>query len=311
MNKEKDHILFVRWYIWFLPSSWIIVSLLLFLQIPQKILLQQQTTNKEKNSSVTLLLKNKEKENLQKDPQAVILSDSDNQEQGKLTKEKDFIHTSPQNDLTFARKGSRQKTSEAPLQQEQKNVRQKKIKRNSSFVVKFVRLIKRKIKQKEKGGNGGVFAWAKSDYTRIPDSYTFQKKFALAWTDSGQPIIPTKKYQHYAYFRGMIEKIRNHWYPPGGSYYPPIGDDFFTTSGYAPGYTRVQTFPEQEIQTVFMLDTSGNVIDVKVFQSLGYRSLDQSCLDAINKSKNFGPPPKELLERGVLIVPFLFRLIAK
>lgn len=298
MKKKQND--FSHWYVWFLSASFLIISLLFYLNIP-KYLLTSALKNDNKKS-VSVLLKNEEQENFVKDENAVILSDEDNQAQGKLTHKKNFSNFSDKNDLAFARKGEITPPQVVVPKAEMS-------KKDSGFLVKFVRLIQKKRKQTS--GRGGWFDWAKSDYTKIPDNYSYQKEFALSWDKLGQPIIPTKNYEHYQYFRDLIDKIRRHWYPPGGSYYPPIGDDFFTTSGFAPGYTRIQTFPGQEIQTIFMLDKNGNVIDAKIYESLGYSSLDQSCLDAITTSKNFGPPPPELLKRGTLIIPFYFRIITE
>lgn len=292
---------FSRWYVWFLPASFLVISLLFYLNIPKRLLLSSLEKNKTEKS-VNVLLKNKEKENFLKDENAVILSDEDNQAQGKLTHKKNFSNLSEKNDLEFARKGKMDVPQTSLLSS-------KSTEKKGGLLVKFVRLLQ---KQKSRtSGRNGLFDWAKSDYTKIPDNYSYQKEFALAWDKLGQPIIPTKNYEHYQYFRDLIDKIRKHWYPPGGSYYPPIGDDFFATSGFTPGYTRIQTFPAQEVQTIFMLDKNGNVIDAKIYESLGYSSLDQSCLDAITTSKNFGSPPPELLERGTLIIPFFFRIITE
>lgn len=310
--QEQKHELFNQWFVWFLLSSWIVFALLFYLRVPQKILLKKIETEEKK--TVSVLLKNKEQENLQKDPTATMLSDQDNQAQGSLTSKKDFQNLSPYNDLSFSRKGetssSLQESSQKEIPLHKKNKEQDQTNsasKKNSFVVQFVKLIQKQ--QKKIMGRSGMFDWAKSDYTRIPDNYPYQKEFALSFDRLGNPIIPTKKYEHYDYFRKLVEKIRQHWYPPGGSYHPPIGDDFFATSNFTPGYTRVQAFPSQEVQTIFMLNAKGDVIDVRIYSSLGYKSLDQSCLDAIRQAKNFGAPPQELLERGTLIVPFFFRIV--
>lgn len=301
-NQENQEEVFNQWFVWFLFSSWIVLALLFYLQVPQKILVNQILKDQEKKT-VSVLLKNKEQENLQKDPNATMLSDQDNQAQGNLTKKKEFQNMSPYNDLIFARKGEQ----EPAPQISQKKLSQLSTTKKNSFVVRFVKLLQKK--KRKILGRGGVLDWAKSDYTRIPDSYPYQKEFALSFDRLGSPIIPTKKYEHYDYFRKLVEKIRQHWYPPGGTYHPPIGDDFFATNNFIPGYTRVQTYPSQEVQTIFMLNRQGDVIDVRIYSSLGYKSLDQSCLDAIRQSKNFGSPPKELLERGTLVIPFFFRIM--
>lgn len=145
---------------------------------------------------------------------------------------------------------------------------------------------------------------------RIPAYYRFRHDFALSWDYAGRPAIPTARYAHYSYFRAMINKIQNVWAPPGGDPYPTFGDSYHRMN-YAAGYTRFSTFPSQDIYIQFLLDDQGVVRDAKLVSSLGYQSLDRSCIEALYAAHDFGPPPKEILENGVLIVPFVFRIIVR
>ncbi len=145
---------------------------------------------------------------------------------------------------------------------------------------------------------------------RIPSYYRFRHDFALSWDYAGRPAIPTARYEHYSYFRSMISKIQSVWAPPGGDPYPTFGDSYHRMN-YASGYTRFSTFPSQDIYIQFLLDENGVVRDAKMVSSLGYQSLDRSCIEALYAAHDFGPPPKELLEGGVLIVPFIFRIIVR
>lgn len=145
---------------------------------------------------------------------------------------------------------------------------------------------------------------------RIPSYYRFRHDFALSWDYAGRPAIPTARYAHYSYFRSMINKIQAVWAPPGGDPYPTFGDSYHRMN-YAAGYTRFSTFPSQDIYIQFLLDENGVVRDAKMVSSLGYQSLDRSCIEALYSAHDFGPPPKELMEGGVLIVPFIFRIIVR
>lgn len=152
---------------------------------------------------------------------------------------------------------------------------------------------------------------ASAERLRIPAYYRFRHDFALSWDYLGRPAIPTARFAHYSYFRAMINKIQSVWAPPGGEPYPTFGDSYHRMN-YAAGYTRFTTFPSQDIYIHFLLDENGIVRDVKLVSSLGYQSLDQSCIEAIYAAHDFGPPPKELLDgNGVLIIPFIFRIIVR
>lgn len=148
------------------------------------------------------------------------------------------------------------------------------------------------------------------DRLRIPAYYRFRHDFALSWDYAGRPAIPTVRYAHYSYFRSMINKIQNVWAPPGGDPYPTFGDSYHRMN-YAAGYTRFSTFPSQDIYIQFLLDDQGVVRDAKLVSSLGFQSLDRSCIEALYAAHDFGPPPKEILENGILIVPFIFRIIVR
>jgi TonB family protein len=67
--------------------------------------------------------------------------------------------------------------------------------------------------------------------------------------------------------------------------------------------------PNQEVLVVFVLDKAGEVKRVKLVDSMGYKVLNKSCVEAVQMSKNFGKVPEELLEDGVLIIFFTFRYI--
>jgi TonB family protein len=53
------------------------------------------------------------------------------------------------------------------------------------------------------------------------------------------------------------------------------------------------------------MNRQGDVVEVEILDSMGNKSLDGSCLDAIRYSKNFGPVPDDIKGDHVLI-PFIF-----
>ncbi len=153
-------------------------------------------------------------------------------------------------------------------------------------------------------GNYGIF-----DSTRIPDRYNISRENAIFYSSDGRFSYNTLKFKNFKFFKDMKDKIASNWHPPlmanaiiNG--YNPL------TGGYAPGYTRIMTIPSQEVAIVFVLNQEGEIIHIRLMDSLGNKYLDQSCLEAISLSKNFGRVPKELLqEGGVLVIPFVFGYI--
>lgn len=222
-----------------------------------------------------------------------FLSDKDSEAQGQITKEKGFESIST--DYVFAT-GQRE-----PLRARIVSAR------------KYA-----KVLTSEEGRQRIAAAPEKqeqpamaADRLRIPAYYRFRHDFALSWDYAGRPAIPTARYQHYSYFRSMINKIQSVWAPPGGDPYPTFGDSYHRMN-YAAGYTRFSTFPSQDIYIQFLLDEQGIVRDAKLVSSLGYQSLDKSCIEALYAAHDFGPPPKELLDgNGILIIPFIFRIIVR
>jgi hypothetical protein len=150
-------------------------------------------------------------------------------------------------------------------------------------------------------GNKGIF-----DSTRIPDRYNITRENAIFYSNDGRFSYNTVKFKDFKFFKDLKDKIASNWHPPLMANaifqgYNPL------TGGYAPGYTRIMVIPSQEVAIVFALDRQGEVIDLKLIDSMGNKYLDKSCIDAIRLSKNFGKVPAQLLdEGGVLVIPFIF-----
>lgn len=251
--------------------------------------------DREKNADETIiraLLENTHIEKTRKRSTVKFLSDKDSEARGDITKEKGFESIS--NDYV--------------LSPGQKQTIQARIVSNKKYT---------KILTSKEGRTRIAIAPEKkeepqpaTERMRIPAYYRWRNDFALSWDYAGRPAIPTARYAHYSYFRSMVNKIQGVWAPPGGEPYPTFGDSYHRM-GHASGYTRFAPFPSQDIYVQFLLDDQGVVRDAKLVSSLGFQSLDRSCIEALYAAHDFGPPPKELLENGMLIIPFIFRIIVR
>lgn len=133
--------------------------------------------------------------------------------------------------------------------------------------------------------------------TKIPANYRFQQDFLFRWDGSRSISIPRKQLAGYHYFKNMLRKIENSFFPPGGgnfAYRDAAG--FVIREGILPGETKI----------VFMLNDAGDVIDVKQVSSQGQEIVDRACMDAI-RGQNFGPVPPEVKENGLIFgINFIF-----
>ncbi|MCS6984220.1 MAG: TonB C-terminal domain-containing protein [Leptospiraceae bacterium] len=277
-----------RWLIFFSLSAWFIAYLIIVERVPLKIMAHvTQQVSWTPSREIRVLLENPEEKPTREKKERVFLSNRDAMARGQLTREKGFEAISRDYKLALAKKEPHGRTAILKSRQ-----------LDSPLEVKETRDPEKKEKLIDK------------QEMRIPVYYEFRDRFALSWDARGKPQIPTKNFEHYHYFRRMLDKIQQHWAPPGGIPYPTFGDEYHRMS-YTPGYVRYSTFPPQDIKVVFMLNRDGDVVDVKLWESLGYKALDHSCTEAIVRSKNFGPPPEELLENDALIVPMIFRIIVR
>ena len=149
----------------------------------------------------------------------------------------------------------------------------------------------------------GVFgATGSRDFTTIPDKYDITPKNAIYYTNDGRFSFNTKKFKPFKYFKEMKDKIASNWHPPMAAN--------AQIQGYAPGHFRIMAFPSQEIKLYFTMNRSGKVLNVVLVDSMGNRPLDESCMDAIRLSKNFGKVPEEI-EGEKVVIPFIFRIITR
>jgi hypothetical protein len=149
-------------------------------------------------------------------------------------------------------------------------------------------------------GDNGLF-----DEVQIPDKNDVTRENAIFYTNDGRFSFNTVKFKDFKFFKDMKDRIASNWYPPlmansmVQGYNPLSGE-------YAPGFTRIMAIPSQEVKTVFVLNKNGDIIHIQILDSLGNKPLNASCYDAIRLSKSFGPVPKDLIQNGVLVIPFIF-----
>jgi TonB family protein len=269
---------------------------LLFLEIDLRALIFGKNSEKTENAKIIqALLENAVPKTKGRTDTVKFLSDKDSAASGKLTREKGFESASTDYVL-------------APGETQAIQARIVKAERYAKVLTSPEGRHRVTINTEDAKTQAAAPQTA-APQLRIPSYYRFRHDFALSWDHEGRPAIPTARYEHYSYFRAMVNKIQNVWAPPGGDPYPTFGDSYHRMNGA--GWTRFSTFPSQDIYIQFLLDDQGVVRDAKLVSSLGYQSLDRSCIEALYAAREFGPPPKALLENGVLIIPFVFRIIVR
>lgn len=148
-----------------------------------------------------------------------------------------------------------------------------------------------------------------SEFTRIPDKYSINPKNALFFTSDGYFSFNTVKFKPFEYFRNMKDKVSSNWHPPLLANAVIYGYNPMSGS-FAPGRLRIMAVPSQDIKLYFTMDREGNVLDIVLVDSLGNSAIDESCIDAIRLSKNFGKVPDEI-QGKVIVIPFMFRIVAR
>ncbi|HRP69531.1 MAG TPA: energy transducer TonB, partial [Turneriella sp.] len=275
-----------------IASLVILASLFLKLDLRALLFAEHKILTDKDETIIHALLENTHIEKTKKKKTPKFLSDKDSEARGDLTKEKGFESIS--NDYVLS-PGTRE-TLKSRI------ISAKEYTRIITAKESRVHIALPREKKEE--------TTPSTEKLRIPAYYRWRNDFALSWDYAGRPAIPTARYAHYSYFRSMINKIQSVWAPPGGDPYPTFGDSYHRM-GPTSGYMRFSTYPSQDIYIQFLLDENGVVRDAKLVSSLGFESLDRSCIEALFAAHDFGPPPAELMEDGTLIVPFIFRIIVR
>ncbi|MES0490953.1 MAG: energy transducer TonB [Leptospirales bacterium] len=288
------------WLISIFTAAWIILTPIIFSTLPRMIvkdLISDKSSNDTRIKGGKLI-ETEKSEDKEADSDVWFLSTKNQEAAGKLTEEKGFEAKTHYDKLRIAKAGDRDKSSGKKLIEtlSVKEAERVNLTSDTRFHVQIVE------EDQIQGKGVGVSKMGNSTVTTIPENYNFRDKFAFSWSKDGAPQIPTAFMEHYDYFQNMFRKIMYNWYPPGGQF-----RERFEYSRNVPGTSSYTPFPEQDVWIVFMIDAKGNFVDAKVYKSLGYNELNSSLLDAFKRAKNFGPPPKELLEKGNLILGVIWR----
>jgi len=145
------------------------------------------------------------------------------------------------------------------------------------------------LNQWGQGGTGSL--------STIPDRNNITLQNALFYSNEGHFSYNTRLFKNAKYFTNMKKKIASNWYPPiiANAVIP----------GYAPGYMRIQAIQSQFVKLYFVMDRSGEVLDVRIVDSMRHKVLDDSCVDAVKLSRNFGKVPDDI--RGEkIVIRFIF-----
>lgn len=151
---------------------------------------------------------------------------------------------------------------------------------------------------KENNANQTAAEFGNSEWTRIPDAKGINKYNSLFFSNTGQFSYSTKKFKNFEFFNRMKNKIASNWYPPTFA-------NAVLGRNSATGRIRLGLIPSQEVKLYFTLNRNGDVLDVKVVESMGNYSLDESCADSIRLSRNFGNIPADI-EGEIVVIPFIF-----
>jgi hypothetical protein len=136
---------------------------------------------------------------------------------------------------------------------------------------------------------------------KLPQPNLMSRQNTLFFSNSGLFSLNTVEFKHYEFAKRVVDRVSSNWYPPVMAN--------VSIGGYAAGQTRIMAIPPQEVRSYFIINENGDVVKTGILDSYGNKSLDESCIDAIRLSKNFGPVPDDLkkkMRNGVMVIPFIF-----
>ncbi|MCX7679075.1 MAG: energy transducer TonB [Spirochaetes bacterium] len=227
-------------------------------------------------------------DNIKAYARTTLLSEKDSSARGYITREMGDRWLN--NSLEFVmRKGQRGQTQREDARHKQKRNEKILLSQLNEIVVFLTHYNVELFKRWGEGGSG--------DFTAIPDRNNITFHNAIFYSNEGHFSFNTRMYKNAKYFINMKKKIASNWFPP------IIANAIIP--GYAPGYVRIQAIQSQYVKLYFVMDREGNVLEVKIVDSLRHKALDDSCIDAIKLSKNFGPVPDDIPGEKI-IIRFIF-----
>ncbi len=132
------------------------------------------------------------------------------------------------------------------------------------------------------------------DGENLPTLFDISKKPAIEMDNQGNISLGSIEYEHASYFLEIQKRVGENW------------KTFFPVFQYYQGIIK-----SGEVIVNFKIDENGNVKDAVVLKSYGYSILDQSCLNAVIYSKNFGQLPEGLKKEAPISINFKFIYIAR
>lgn len=225
-----------------------------------------------------------------------LLSDRDSSARGFITRKKGDHWLNNSRDFAM-KKGSYSQGRFSEASRHMKNKTGNLVTDNTNIVINLMR---------EDAGSL-IGRYGSEDFTKIPDRNSFQRENSIFYSNDGTFSFNTQMFKPFHYFKNMKDKIAGNWYPPLLANSVIVGYSPFTGS-YTPGRLRIMAIPSQMVKLYFTMNRNGDIIDVVIVDSLGNKSLDASCLDAIKKSKSFGKVPPEIKGDEILI-QFVFLYI--
>ncbi|MGC8765685.1 MAG: TonB family protein [Brevinematia bacterium] len=129
---------------------------------------------------------------------------------------------------------------------------------------------------------------------KLPTLFDPEKPGTIEMDTEGNVSLGTVEYEFASYFLEMQKKISANW------------RTFFPVFQYYQGIIKTG-----EVIIRYQIDEDGNVKKPTVLKSYGYSILDQSCLNSIVYSRNFGPLPEKLKKQAPITINFKFIYIAR
>jgi TonB family protein len=140
-------------------------------------------------------------------------------------------------------------------------------------------------RQPSAGQQGGDY------HTSFYDPY---KPVDVTMDNEGDISLGTVPSAYAEYFKNMRDKIGENW------------RQFFPVFQYYQGILK-----SGEVVVFFAVDDNGDIINPTIVKSYGYRILDESSLNSIIYSHNFGPLPKGLRGKGGITINFRFIFVSR
>ncbi len=129
---------------------------------------------------------------------------------------------------------------------------------------------------------------------KLPTLFDPSTQQTVEMDTEGNVSLGTVQYEYASYFLAMQKKVSENW------------RTFFPVFQYYQGIIKTG-----EVVIRFQIDEKGNVVNPQVLKSYGYSILDQSCLNSIIYSKNFGALPEGLKKEAPITINFRFIYIAR